>query len=253
MKRCFPLVVTVSLICGFRALAASPSTQPSRPFLLHLPGIAGKCWLDSALLSGLRQGGLAADTEIFDWTCKDPGLDSLLARARNQDQAAKIAEHLTTYIRSHLATKIYLTSHSGGGGVAVWALEKLPRDVQIDTLFLIAPALSPTYDLSAALRHVRGRCYVFSSEGDAAVLGVGTRLFGTIDGEKSDAAGRVGFTRPVTADPAQYAKIVPKPDQSAWMQFNNIGDHIGPMMTPFAKSVIAPLLIGQPPLPATQP
>jgi len=253
MNRFFPLVVAVSLICGVRALAAAPSTQPSRPYLLHLPGIGGECWLDGALLRGLRQGGLAADAEIFDWTCRDPGLDSLLARARNREQAAKIAEHLAAFAHSHPATKIYLTSHSGGGGVAVWALEKLPTDVRIDTLFLIAPALSPTYDLTGALRHVRGRCYVFSSEGDAAVLGVGTRLFGTIDGEKTDAAGRVGFTRPATADPSQYAKIVPMPYQSAWMQFNNIGDHIGPMMAPFAKAVIAPLLLGQPPMPATRP
>ena len=119
--------------------------------------------------------------------------------------------------------------------------------------FLIAPALSPAYDLTPALRHVRSKAYVFYSDGDSAVLGIGTRLFGTIDGQKTDAAGKVGFTRPPTGDPAEYAKIVPMPYQSAWMRYENIGDHIGPMMTPFARAVIAPLILGQIPVPATQP
>ena len=61
------------------------------------------------------------------------------------------------------------------------------------TVFLLASALSPEYDLSKALGHVRGKVYVFTSPGDSLVLGTGTRLFGTIDGIKSDAAGLNGL------------------------------------------------------------
>ena len=35
-------------------------------------------------------------------------------------------------------------------GLAVWALEKLPDDVKVDTVLLMSSALSPTYDLSKA-------------------------------------------------------------------------------------------------------
>ena len=33
------------------------------------------------------------------------------------------------------------------------------------------------------------------------------------------------------------------PYDSAWMKLGNIGDHIGPMARPFAREVIAPLLL----------
>ena len=92
--------------------------------------------------------------------------------------------------------EITLTSHSGGTGIAVWALEKMPEGMQVQTLVLLASALSPDYDLSKALRHVRGKAYVFYSQNDQVVLGAGTRLFGTIDGVKSDAAGLIGFRMP---------------------------------------------------------
>jgi hypothetical protein len=75
------------------------------------------------------------------------------------------------------------------------------------------------------------------------VLGAGTRMFGTIDGVKSDAAGRVGFAKPAAADDAAYAKLVAVPYDPAWMRLRNIGDHVGPMMRPFAKEVIARLLL----------
>jgi hypothetical protein len=82
---------------------------------------------------------------------------------------------------------------------------------------------------------------VLFSEHDP-VLGLGTRLFGTIDGVKTEAAGRVGFSRPADADAGQYAKLVPVEYDPAWIRLRNIGDHIGPMMRPFARQILAPLL-----------
>jgi pimeloyl-ACP methyl ester carboxylesterase len=149
---------------------------------------------------------------------------------------------ITDKYRADPRTRIYLSGHSGGTAIAVWALERLPPDVKVDTLLLIASALSPTYDLSPALRRVRGRAYALHSPYDP-VLGIGTRMFGTIDGIRTDAAGRVGFTPPPTAaDPPQYAKLTTVGYGPGWIRLSNIGDHIGPMMRPFAREVIAPLL-----------
>ena len=47
--------------------------------------------------------------------------------------------------------------------MAIWVLEKLPDDVHVDTLVMLACAMSPQYDLSPALRHVSGKAYVFVS------------------------------------------------------------------------------------------
>jgi alpha-beta hydrolase superfamily lysophospholipase len=154
--------------------------------------------------------------------------------------------------RANPEARIVITGHSGGSGLAVWALESLPDDVRIDTLVMLAPALSPQYDLSTALRHVK-RAYAFNSEHDP-VLGPGTRAFGTIDRIMTNAAGRVGFQKPDGADDEQYAKLVQVPYDRGFLLLGNIGDHIGPMMPRFAAKVIAPLILtGELPRPATQP
>ena len=130
--------------------------------------------------------------------------------------------------------------------MAIWTLEDLPPQVEVDDVFLLAPAISPQYDLTAALAHVRGHMFVFSSQGDEVVLGLGCRLLGTMDGVRTDAAGRVGFIRPKNADVEQYKKLVERPYEAAWMHYGNFGDHIGPMSWPFVARFVAPLVIGLP-------
>jgi pimeloyl-ACP methyl ester carboxylesterase len=248
-----PIVLLVWLIlfsdagCAKQRAATEPATAPPelgpppRPYLLHLPGIGGKRRIDRMLVNGLAEGGIDAEVEIYDWTGDDPGLSALYAAKRNRAQAAKVAEMITRVHREDPRREIYLTGHSGGTGIAVWALEQLPDDVQIESLLLLASALSPTYDLSEALRHVRGKAYALSSAYDP-VLGIGTRLFGTIDGVQTDAAGRVGFAQPPGADAAQYEKLIEVPYDRGWIRLSHIGDHIGPMMRPFAREILAPLV-----------
>ena len=110
---------------------------------------------------------------------------------------------------------------------------------------LLASALSPRYDLSKALAHVRDRAYAFWSGLDTVVLSVGTRTFGTIDAEYCDAAGYVGFQRPSKGDAKQYAKLVQYPYDATWVKYDNLGDHIGWTETAFSKAVLVPLLEGK--------
>lgn len=228
-------------------------------YLLHLPGVGGELGPDRRLVGGFKRANFPGPLRIYDWTGGKPGLEALLNRARNDREAAKVAEMIKRIRAEHPDTRIVLSSHSGGAGIAVWALEKLPADVQIDTLLMLSPALSQRYDLSAALRHVRGKAYAFTSVNDAVVLGAGTRLFGTIDGVKEEAAGRAGFTRPQGADAAQYEKLVQFPYTTDWIIYENIGDHIGYLALAFAEKVLAPLVTeGKVPvlkaqLPATRP
>jgi hypothetical protein len=231
--------------CAAQRATPAAATPPPEPFVLHLPGVAGTSIFDQRFIKALQAGGMEARYAIYDWTCHDPGMNALHAYARNQQQAKKIADALAGRYHDDPRGEIFLTGHSGGAGLVVWALEKLPPDVMVDSVILLSPAISPMYDLSAALRHVRHHLYVFSSDGDSIVLGAGTRLFGTIDGVKTAAAGLVGFTMPESADANQYRKIVPEPYQSAWLALGNIGDHMGSLAAPFARAIIAPLLMGQ--------
>lgn len=221
--------------------AADTGSTP-KPYLLHLPGIGGHMRIDDLLLSGLRSGGLDAEVEIYDWTGQISGLAALVNYERNQQESQKIADKLTAIARANPERRIIITSHSGGGGLAVWALERVPDDVQIDALLLIAPALSPQYDMSRALSRVRGQVFALVSELDP-VLGTGTRNFGTIDRVMSDSAGRVGFTPPADASAEQYRKLQALCYDRAWTKYGNAGDHIGAMNRAFARNVIAPLLM----------
>jgi hypothetical protein len=104
---------------------------------------------------------------------------------------------------------------------------------------MVAPAISPTFDLSAALSRVRSRAYVFHSSIDP-VCGWGTRNFGTIDRQYTESAGKDGFD---VRDVPEYRKLVQFPYDRSWMRAGHAGDHIGGMMKPFARRVIAPLLM----------
>ena len=78
--------------------------------------------------------------------------------------------------------------------------------------------------------------YSFYSDLDAIVLGTGTRTVGTIDGVKSESAGKVSYTMPESGDPEQYKKLRQFVYEESWMRFGDVGDHIGPMTYRFEIS-----------------
>lgn len=250
------LMATLSLAPGCAdahlAVPVTPATHPAatattRPiwtgdYHLHLCGISGYRNIDRSLIRGLADGGLDGLIDHYDWTTADPGLGSLLARKHNEKEAAKVAQILLEHYRANPRARITVTAHSGGCAIIAWALEKLPADVKVDSIVMLAPALSPDYDLSAMLRHVR-HLYVFYSKYDEIVLGLGTSLFGTMDGVRTDAAGMVGFKQPPGADPLQYRKLKQFPYEKAWLKLGDIGDHVGTMSHAFGEKIVAPLLL----------
>jgi len=231
------LTITL-LLLSVASAQAGPTTQP---WLLHLPGIGGRMAIDDRLVRGLHDGGVPGWLEIYDWTGTDRGLIALMQEKRHDEQSTHVATMIAEKAQAHPGLHITLTSHSAGCGIAVWALEKLPDDVVIDELLMMQSALSPEYDLSKALRHVK-RAYALNSELDAIVLGRGTSTAGTVDGVRTDAAGRFGYKMPEGADAKQYEKLTQFQYQDGWMRFDDIGDHIGPMTYRFARFMTAELL-----------
>lgn len=236
------LIVMLTLLSGF---GCAPTVKPVQstalhrdiepePVLIHCPGIAGEMPIDRRLVRGLIQGGIAKKAEIFDWTGPYRGFLALGKLDHNKQQAKILSDKIAAIYRQDPRTPIILTSHSGGTGIAVWALEQLPADVKVDRLLMLASALSPGYDLKRALSHV-GRAVSLYSEYDDVVLGTGTRTFGTIDRVKTRAAGLVGFE-------GVYANLEQIPYDPAWIKIGNPGDHIGAMDDQFAEQVLSPLL-----------
>jgi pimeloyl-ACP methyl ester carboxylesterase len=239
--------------------SSSAQAQATHTFVLHLNGIGGERSMDRWLVQGLAQGGLDAKYQIYDWTGDEAGMLALTDVKLHKAESAKVAQMITDDRRQHPADRFILTCHSGGAAIAAWALAQLPVDISIDTWVMLEPALSPEFDLSKALAHVTGKTYAFSSINDAIVLGAGTRLMGTMDRINTDAAGLVGFKRPPSGDRVEYEKLVNIRYDTAWMRFGDMGDHIGPLLRPFARNVIAPLLLDgvlpkfKPLVPATEP
>jgi pimeloyl-ACP methyl ester carboxylesterase len=223
----------------------APPAPPS--LLIHLPGISGALRFDRDLVAGLKAGGLAEQAEIVDWPGENRGLLALGSADLNREQARLLAGRIEKLYRADPRARIIVTAHSGGTGVAVWALELLPADVQVQTLILLASALSPEYDLSPALSHVRDQALSFYSPYDEIVLGLGTRSLGTIDRVYTEAAGYVGFKPASPQDPTQYAKLKQFNYDRAWMRLGNAGEHIGALSPMFAQHVIAPLAMHRQP------
>ena len=226
-------------------IAATPAVAAPIPFLVHINGIGGQRSIDRMLVSGLEQGGFRAEQQFFDWTDGEIGLVALQGYEKHKVQARKLADLILEQWKADPKRPLYITAHSGGAGIAAFALELLPDEVKVERVVFFAPALSPGYDLSKALRRVSTQLVVFSSPLDAVVLSTGTKLFGTIDGVRGDAAGFKGFVRPDKCDdPTQYAKLLARPYQRTWFgKYGNAGSHICAMRPRFARDYVAPILL----------
>jgi hypothetical protein len=166
--------------------------------------------------------------------------------AHRDGQASAIAESIRRYKACRPASPVFLVAKSGGSGLAVMALESLDESA-VECAVLLAPALSPDYNLAPALRAVRREMVVFWSPLDLLVLGAGTCLFGTIDRRKTVAAGLVGFRVPPArfaeaAGSGAYAKLRQVRWQPRMAASGYLGGHWGPDSPWFLKKYVLPLL-----------
>jgi pimeloyl-ACP methyl ester carboxylesterase len=218
-----------------------------RGLVVILPGIEGRSRLNVDIARGLDEGGVKTGIEIFDWTTALPGgiLINLTDYERNRNVAEKIKERLLSYRRRYPGRCLHLIGHSGGGGLALMAAEALPRDVHVSSIVLLAPAMSPTYDLRKALRRTRYGIFNYYSKHDRAYLVLGTSLFGTVDRHFGPSAGAVGFKRlkfKDLRDNAVYSKLHQIPWRPRMRRYGHDGGHLGWTRPRFVRHYLAPLI-----------
>lgn len=225
-------------------------TEPRREtgLVLILPGIEGLSVWNRDLAHGLNDGGVTSAIEVYDWTTGLPGgfIFNLASYERNRQQARRLAQRIIQYRDQHPGRPVHLIGHSGGGGIAVMTLEELPAGRQIDAVILLAPALSPEYDLSIALRRTRHGIYNFYSKRDVSFLMLGTTLFGSVDREYGASAGAVGFRTPSNSDADALKLYATRLHQIAWNprleNYGASGSHVGWASPRFARQYLAPLI-----------
>jgi pimeloyl-ACP methyl ester carboxylesterase len=223
------------------------AAREARGLVLVLPGIEGPSTWNYNLARGLADGGVRTAIEIFDWGTSVPGgmLINLTDLERNQQMAEVLRDRIVAYKRNNPGRPVHIIGHSGGGGIAVMATEKLPDDVRVSSVILLAAALSPDYDLRPALRHTQYGIFNYYSTMDRVFLDAGTRVAGTIDRSHTSAAGSVGFRRPAAVENGDRA-LYDKLHQIAWEPemgwSGHFGDHFGWTQPEFVRRYLAPLV-----------
>ncbi len=218
-----------------------------RGLVIVLPGIEGRSPLNEAICDGLVDGGVRWAVDLVDWTSPVPMnyLVNLRDETRNRRRAEDIAHRIVRYRMAYPGRPVMLIGQSSGGGMAAWVAEALPADERIDGIVMLAASLSPGYRLDAALARCDRGIISFYSERDWFLLGVGTTISGTMDGEHTSSAGRVGFYPP-TREPAATLygrKLFQVAWQPAMAGTGNTGIHLTSGARAFVAQYVAPFVL----------
>jgi hypothetical protein len=168
----------------------------SQGLVIVLPGIEGASKFNNDIASGLYDGGVDYAIEVNDWTSRIAGpIINERNENRNRRKAYEIAQRIVAYQITYPGRPVFLVGQSGGAAIAAWTAEAMPAAHKIDGIVMLAPSLSPGYDLTPALANSRRGIVNHYSNLDLIFLGLGTIVTGTMDGEHTQSAGRVGFAK----------------------------------------------------------
>jgi len=246
------LAVVAGSGCAPRSEEAAPYFNDShrdKGLVIVLTGIEGRSPFNEAICEGLEDGGVTWAIDLVDWTTGVPMnyLMNLRDEEHNRLQAREIADSIVRYHMTYPKAPVILVGQSGGGAMAAWIAEALPPGELLEGIIMLAPSLSPGYPLEEALGHTRRGIVNFYSERDWFILGVGTTLSGTMDGQHTSSAGRVGFEAPPFGLPAKiYAsKLFQVPWQPVMAETGNSGRHITSGARLFVTSYVAPFVLAE--------
>jgi Serine aminopeptidase, S33 len=228
------------------AIDQAEELQRRHGLVLVADGIGGFDLCGLALRSVMRAEGVPYAVDVFRWGHGLGRWHADLSDQVNRDTKAQlIAETIRRFKTDHPEAPAFLVGKSGGCGVVVKALELLDQQ-SMECVILLAPAVSPAYDLSRALCAVRREMVVFWSPLDIFILGAGTRIFGTIDRVRSVSSGLVGFRIPGDGSERGGSPGYSKLRQVRWrpemMATGYFGGHLGPDSPLFLRKYVVPLL-----------
>lgn len=240
----------VTLMTGCASTAPDRAQRMTRGYVYYLDGAGGggvRNW-SGGVRRGLLDAGYDGSGEMFKWqTGRGVLADQTASNNYKRDKAARLAQRMVEYRRQHPHVPITMMGLSAGTVITVFALEALPADMTVENVFLLSGSLSATYDLTKALRHVRGKMHVSTSQRDV-VLGQLLPLAGTAD-RGSGTTATIGVEGPripagASAQTRQlYAsKLVVVPWRSEFARYGNHGGHTDTVSAAFIERYVAPLV-----------
>jgi hypothetical protein len=188
----------------------------------------------SEVPDGLKKAGYVGDVELYIWTSSfNPLIDQLnIANARIR--AAILAQKIDAYKKRYPNNVVNVIALSAGTGVATWAIENVKDGEKIDNLVLLGSSLSATYDMTKALRHMRGKIYTYFSPHDQVLATV--EVVGTIDGKRGvKSIGQIGLKPPRGMED----RVVNVGWNKGWMRLGWAGAHTDTTNEKFVQYEIA--------------
>lgn len=236
------LVLPIFLIALAGAGCRYNDPLEGQNLVVLVPGCAGDGFWYNDLRKSVAATQPAVTVRTFEW-----GAPKFLYVLNLQDQKihdeaeAALAKAIKSWRDRYPAGRLTLLGHSAGCGVILGSLSRLEKRVDVENVVLLAPSVSPDYQIAPALRQIAGTLHVFFSDSDRLWLGWRTSTFGTYDSVKSEAAGKVGLNVE-QLDSNLRCKIVQHSYEREFLELGNGGGHFGPLARRFDQKVIAPLV-----------
>ncbi|MFB3893013.1 MAG: alpha/beta fold hydrolase [Phycisphaerae bacterium] len=254
MRAAATICLAAAMMCGCRNLIpfvgyrgpVVMSGRMDQGLVVVFPGIEGRSSFNESICRGLSDAGVQYAIELYDWTSRGGPIGPLInerAESRNRRKAREIADHVVQYRQAYPNRPVYLVGQSGGGAIAAWVAESLPPGQRVDGIVMLAASLSPDYMIDTALAKSRQGIVSFYSPKDWFLLGMGTTMVGTMDGEHSSSAGRTGFNVPRgSSRPSVYNRLYQIPWTSSMSSAGNTGTHLSSGSELFVAEYVAPFI-----------
>jgi len=252
---------TAAILSGVLALSfAAGCEKPALPDheqrlpcgnLYYLDGAGGGTALVNwcgGVRDGLHEAGYAGACEMFTWQTGLGAVADQDADVRyKREKAGELAARIQEYRKEQPDAPVSLIGLSAGTAVAVLTAEAMSDDCPVDTVVLLGASIGANYDLTKALRHIRGKLYIFTSPNDG-VLGLLMVATGTADRQPGSAAGITGFVMPGNATEETRKLYAERLVTISWSKdferAGNYGHHLDNVNKEFIRDHVAPLLMG---------
>ncbi|MGA3066491.1 MAG: hypothetical protein ABSF29_06545 [Tepidisphaeraceae bacterium] len=235
------LISALALIAG--GCAATPILNSGDPnAVIIVPGVGGDGPDYGGVAHALADAGCKDQIQVFDWGYHWPLFFINISSGNlHQETETKLAALITARRAQNSRTRIVLIGHSAGAGVILGTLAKLSDATgTVGPIILLAPAVSPDYDLRPALGHC---CviHVFYSSEDDFWQGWGPTITGEYDGSHRAGAGRYGFTLK-GLDVEQKNRVDQQPYRKQWDALGVHGGHFDWLSHDFVMKILEPLV-----------
>jgi len=220
-----------------------------RGLTVVLGGIEGPSQYSAAMARGVLRAGFRGAVVRYGWNRCIPvigALNNLMNRRHLERRIEGLVRMLVEYGRAHRDAPIYLFAQSGGCFVAISAVERLPADVRVQSIVLLAPSISPDYDLRPAAERCERAIVSVGGPGDYFFLGLGTTVFGTSDRRHTPSAGWIGWH-------ARHPRFVEMRWHPDWLRYGYLGNHTTTSSSAFVRSVLGDWFRGLAVVPERRP